>query len=334
MSISRVKQCTICPIRVDGEAGYLRHMRQVHGNDRLFGTNCPLCDSYFIFTNLKSFMNHLRNHHLGRSSQEMPPLSLLLDCNDFNLNNYGEIEIEQHEQHEQHEQQEQRILSWQYENHDPLDDIKNFYLKMLLKVREGHVLPGNVMKTMALSITCLLEIFSYHLLSKLHMNINNVISNNFNNDVEKTLFEISESEDSFISSCQIYFKFVKPKEIILPTGNKAYYIPLCDLLMNLFEKKDFYDSIKQENEIISKFHEEDIIYHYRNAKIGRQHHILNNNKNSLLLQLYSDDLGVVNPLIGKNAAHKLTTFYFSLDDLPSRHSSSLRHYVKGETADY
>ncbi|CAF1196037.1 unnamed protein product [Rotaria sordida] len=269
-------------------------------------------------------MNHFRNHHLGCSSQEMPPLPLLLDCNDFNLNNYGEIEIEQHEQKEQGEQQEQRILSWQYENHDSLDDIKKFYLKMLLKVREGHVLPGNVMKTMALSITCLLEIFSYHLLSKLHMNIDNAISNNFNNDVEKTLFEISKSEDSFISSCQIYFTFVKPKEIILPTGNKAYYIPLCDLLMNLFEKKDFYDSIKQEKELISQFHEQDIIYHYRNAEIGRQHHILNNKKNSLLLQLYSDDLGVVNPLMGKNAVHKLTTFYFSLDDLPSRHSSSLR----------
>ncbi|CAF4721737.1 unnamed protein product, partial [Rotaria magnacalcarata] len=35
------------------------------------------------------------------------------------------------------------------------------------------------------------------------------------------------------------------------------------------------------------------------------------------------DLGVVNPLMGKNATHKLTTFYFSIDDLPARLSSSL-----------
>jgi hypothetical protein len=27
--------------------------------------------------------------------------------------------------------------------------------------------------------------------------------------------------------------------------------------------------------------------------------------------------------MGKNATHKLTTFYFSIDDLPARHSSSL-----------
>ncbi|CAF5110098.1 unnamed protein product, partial [Rotaria sp. Silwood1] len=35
------------------------------------------------------------------------------------------------------------------------------------------------------------------------------------------------------------------------------------------------------------------------------------------------DVGVVNPLMGKNATHKLTTFYFSIDDLPARHNSSV-----------
>ena len=73
-------------------------------------------------------MNHFRNHGLGCSSIEKP-LSLQ-NCNDFTVNNYDEIEFEQ---------QKQRILLWQHENYDPLDDIKRFYLKMLLKVRDGHV---------------------------------------------------------------------------------------------------------------------------------------------------------------------------------------------------
>ena len=179
------------------------------------------------------------------------------------------------------------------------------------------------MMTMALSITCLLQSFSYHMLSKLHMNVDNSISYNFNNNVEKALFEISRNEDSFISFYRSYFKFVNPKEIRLPTGNKAYYIPLLDLLMSLFEKKDFYDSIRLEKQIISQFHRQDILYHYRNAEIGRQHHALNDKRNCLLLQLYSDDLGIVNPLMGKNATHKLTTFYCSIDDLSACHSSSL-----------
>ncbi|CAF4394288.1 unnamed protein product [Rotaria magnacalcarata] len=79
----------------------------------------------------------------------------------------------------------------------------------------------------------------------------------------------------------------------------------------------------EERKIISQFNGQDILYHYRNAEISRQRHVLNNKDNCLLLQLYSDDLGVVNPLMGKNATHKLTTFYFSIDDLPARLSSSL-----------
>jgi hypothetical protein len=157
----------------------------------------------------------------------------------------------------------------------------------------------------------------------LNINVDNPISRNINDDIEKILFEISKNEDSFISSCDLYFNFIKPKEIQLPTGNKAYYIPIRDVLMNLFKKKDFYDCIKKEKKYISQFDGQDILYHYRNAEIGRQHFILNVKENSLLLQLYCDDIGVVNPLMGKNATHKLTTFYFSIDDLPACHNSSL-----------
>ncbi|CAF4973308.1 unnamed protein product, partial [Rotaria sp. Silwood1] len=128
---------------------------------------------------------------------------------------------------------------------------------MLLKLRKGHVLPD----------------------------ADNPTSSNFNDDIEKTLFEISRNEESFISSCQLYFKFVKPKKIQLRNGNKAYYIPI------------------QEKKYISQFNGQDILYHYRNSEI--------------------DDVGVVNPLMGKNATHKLTTFYFSIDDLPTCNNSSV-----------
>ncbi|CAF1346614.1 unnamed protein product [Didymodactylos carnosus] len=194
---------------------------------------------------------------------------------------------------------------------------------MLLRLREGHVLPGNVMKTVASSVSCLLQTFCDGLLSKLNLDINNIISRDHYQWIEKILFEISRNEQSFIASCQEYFTFVKPIEIHLPTGSKAYYIPIRDVLLNLFEKCDFYECIKQEKKYISHFEGQDILYHYRNAEIGRQQLILQKKDNCLLLQLYSDDLGIVNPLMGRSSTHKLTTFYFSIDDLPARHNSSL-----------
>ena len=100
---------------------------------------------------------------------------------------------------------------------------------------------------MVLSLSCLIQIYSYYLLSKLNINADNAISCNFNDDIEKTLFKISRNENSFISSCQLYFKFVKPmRELQLRNENKAYYIPIRDVLMNLFEKHDFYKCIKEE----------------------------------------------------------------------------------------
>ncbi|CAF4215667.1 unnamed protein product, partial [Rotaria magnacalcarata] len=300
MSISNLQKCTICLSNVDRTThGYLRHLRQVHGNDHLFNISCPLCDSNFIYTNLKSFINHFRKHDFNSSGQDHSSLSLAPPFNDFNLDNHDDTDDSQ---------QIQQTSVWQSEHHGALDEIRKFYVKTLLKVREGHVLPGNIMKTMALSITCLLENFSYYLLSKLNINVDNVISYNFNNDIEKNIFEISRNEDSFIAACQSYFKFVKPKEILLPTGSKAYYIPLHQLLKNLFETQGFYDCVKQEKEFISQFHGQDIIYHYQNAEFGRQHPVLQHKTNCFSLQLYSDDLGVVNPL---------------MDDLPARHNYSL-----------
>jgi hypothetical protein len=220
-------------MNVDGVNGYLRHIRQVHGNDRQFGTHCPLCDSKFVFTYLKSFIHHIRKHVLHSSPDKEVSSSLSLDHDELSsLLNHDEINININDENE-------RQSLYKYEQHNPLEEIKKYYIKMLLKVREGHVLPGNVMKTMALSLSCLIQTFSYYLLSKLNMDVDNAISSNFNDDIEKTLFEISKNEDSFISSCQLYFNFVKPKEIQLRNGKKAYYIPIRDVLINLFEKKRF-----------------------------------------------------------------------------------------------
>jgi len=234
MPINQVEKCTICSMNVNGTNEYLRHIRQVHGNDRQLGTNCPLCESKFVFTNLKSFIHHIRKHVLYSSSNTEVSLSLLPDHDEININNNDEYE--------------QQPL-YEYEQHYPLEEIKKFYIKMLLKLREGHVLPGNVMKTMALSLSRLIRTFSYYLLPKLSINADNSIACNFNDVIEKTLFEISRNEDSFISSCQLYFKFVKLKEIQLCNGNKTYYIPVRDVLMNLFEKNDFYECIKEEKNI-------------------------------------------------------------------------------------
>lgn len=46
-------------MNVNDISGYLRYIRHVHGHDRQFGTHCPLCESKFVFTYLKSLIHHV-----------------------------------------------------------------------------------------------------------------------------------------------------------------------------------------------------------------------------------------------------------------------------------
>ncbi|CAF4688377.1 unnamed protein product, partial [Rotaria magnacalcarata] len=81
-----------------------------------------------------------RKHDFNSSGQDHSSLSLAPPFNDFNLDNHDDTDDSQ---------QIQQASVWQSEHHGALDEIRKFYVKMLLKVREGHVLPGNIMKTMA-----------------------------------------------------------------------------------------------------------------------------------------------------------------------------------------
>lgn len=306
-------RCTLCSIDTRDANEYIRHVRKVHGNDRFFGTDCPLCDSKFVYSNIKSFIHHLRTHSSENTSTE----EILSSFSSRFEENFARELIDQ-------EVGQVSIISEQvFEQLYDLDELKKLYVKMLLKIREAHVLPGHVMKTMASSITGLFQIFFDCLSSRMNLSMNAIESCSLNDEIEKFFFDISRNEESFISHCRMYFKLVKPKEVLLPTGNKSYYVPIRELLDNLFQMKDFRQCITAEKKLIAEFDGQDIIYHYRNAEIGRQNRLLNEHNDSFLLQLYSDDLGVVNPLMGKNTEHKLSTFYFSVDDLPASKNSSL-----------
>ena len=74
---------------------------------------------------------------------------------------------------------------------------------------------------------------------------------------------------------------VRPKEILLSIDKKTYYVSIRELLIIFFGNKEVYETVKTEKKLISEFNQQDIIYHYRNEEIGRQHRILNNNNNCL-----------------------------------------------------
>ena len=63
----------------------------------------------------------------------------------------------------------------------------------------------------------------------------------------------------------------------------------------------------------------DLIFSFRDCIKGKKIH-----KQSFLIQLYVDDIGVTNPIGPKKGQHKLTMVYFMLEDVPDPFRSMLQ----------
>ncbi|CAF4219909.1 unnamed protein product, partial [Rotaria magnacalcarata] len=66
---------------------------------------------------------------------------------------------------------------------------------------------------------------------------------------------------------------------------------------------------------------------YRDGTEAKDNSLLKLNPNVFLIQFYSDGIGVTNPIGPKKDEHKLTLYYFVLEDLPDVVRSMLHQLV-------
>ena len=69
------------------------------------------------------------------------------------------------------------------------------------------------------------------------------------------------------------------------------------------------ENIQQQR--ISVENDSDLMFSIRDGQYGNRF-----DEDSLLIQLYLDDIGLTNPLGAKRDKHKMTMIYFSLEDVP------------------
>jgi hypothetical protein len=131
MFIHSVQEFTVSSMDIHGTNAYLRHIRKVHENDDRYGMTCPLCDSKFIYTDVKSVIHHLRKH----------------------------------------------------------------------TYRALHVT-----KTIAMSMSGLLQMFSNCLSSKLNISANNILWYSLNDDIQRHLFSITRNQESLCSLLSTLFQ--------------------------------------------------------------------------------------------------------------------------------
>ncbi|CAF2847466.1 unnamed protein product [Rotaria sp. Silwood2] len=205
--------------------------------------------------------------------------------------------------------------------HITFNKIAEFYTRFLLELREYHLLPQKIVQSISFYISMLLDMAVK--LIKRKTSTSAFISTNDLDiafvHINSIINSISKSEYQFLKQCTKHFNYEAPTKIILNTDDQqAYYIPLKQSLKSMLENEQLLKSIIDNINALSNCaaNDQDLIVSNRQGRsiisnISRQA-----NKNVLLLKLYTDGLSITNPLGAERDSHKLTCFYYLLDDMP------------------
>ncbi|CAF4248046.1 unnamed protein product, partial [Didymodactylos carnosus] len=234
-----------------------------------------------------------------------------------------------------------------------MNDFQKHYALFLLELREEHLLPLHVINSITCNVVHLLDIVWKLLSQKSDKNdilapaatsIHSCAGPSVRLDVAKNVIDeiishvqsTTKSEYHFNKLCENFFGYLSPTEILLSappatqsaptTLNRssqdfAYYVPIRESLRRILAKEEMIplliDNIQQQQQQTKK--DDDLMFSYRDAQNGR-----NVNSNSFLLQLYTDGVGLTNPIGPKKDMHKVTFYYYLLEDIPDIFRSLLQ----------
>ncbi|CAM4953821.1 unnamed protein product [Rotaria socialis] len=201
------------------------------------------------------------------------------------------------------------------------DILLKLYTHFLLELREYHLLPQKVVQLISSNISNLLEVILKLIKTKQSASVLTVVDlETIFTHVNKLITSISKNEYTFLKQCQKHFNYELPIEIVLNTSeDHAYYIPLKISLSHLLHSGELLDTINNNTQslIIQSNKDNDLILSNRQCRSIKSNTSNRKNSDFLLLKLYSDGIGITNPIGPKKDSHKFTCFYFLLDDLPN-----------------
>ncbi|CAF5199422.1 unnamed protein product, partial [Rotaria magnacalcarata] len=209
------------------------------------------------------------------------------------------------------------------------------YVRFLLDLREGHLLPQSIIKSITNYFTAMLNILFKIIHHQATQSSNSLLIPLA--DIEKLILQIKTSmcnitknEHQFSKRCEEHFGYVAPCEIkINDQGDCGYYVPIERSIKNLLNKPDVITYLidNLNDNIVQTKKDPDLMLTYRDGTEAKDNSLLKLNPNVFLIQFYSDGIGVTNPIGPKKDEHKLTLYYFVLEDLPDVVRSMLHQLV-------
>ena len=191
-----------------------------------------------------------------------------------------------------------------------------FDTRFLLQLREYHLLPQQIVQSISSYICTLFDMILKLIKTKLSSSVMSIIDSEIAfTHINRVITSISKNEYTFLKQCQKYFYYETPVEIVLNTAEDcAYYIPLKTSLPHLLYSGELLNAISDNIQSLATQSDidNDCILSNRQCRSVKANISINKKSNSLLLKLYTDGIGITNPIGPKKNAHKFTCFYFLL----------------------
>ncbi|CAF1322994.1 unnamed protein product [Adineta steineri] len=319
-------------------AELFKHIQYVHNGQLDFKVRCelgPLCGR--VYSTFAGYKSHIYREHADLLNKDLyrKEMQITTDTHDdeiLSATNYATQSVVNTQIYDGENEQDE---SERETETDDEDTIRWPLLTETIARSEGHCLPQNIIQTITSGLKSLIELI-YQLLrmknqkttinsvtndSILLTDVNEVISN-----ITERITDITKNEHRFLKLCKKYFSYTPAKEIKLENPDQiAYYIPIECSIQQMLKKPDVLTMlIKNFNENVNRnIMDTDLMFNFRHGLLGKQHTVLKNKPDALLLQLYIDDIGLTNPIGAKKDTQKVTMIYFQLEDLPDTIKSML-----------
>ncbi|CAF1957432.1 unnamed protein product [Rotaria magnacalcarata] len=336
-----------CPLCITANvfqtySSLFKHIREYHRDDPSFGIRCELtvfCG--FRYSTFDSYRRHIYRCHrslIDSSDDSKNNISSGIDdihfmedfSSDASFND--ESSIADNSDSSIYVDEEVDEMEYNFLNMNPitvpvkedklsLKEFAEFYTRVLLELREYHLLPQKIVQCISSFISTLLDM-TFKLI-KIKTSTSAFIPTNDLDivfaQVISIINSISKNEYQFLKQCKNFFNYEAPTEIILNKNEeRAYYIPLKQSIRTMLQNetllKSITDNINSFSNYVAK--DKDLILSNRQGCCIKSNMSRRENSNVLLLKLYTDGISVTNPIGAKRDFHKFTCFYYLLDDMP------------------
>lgn len=343
--------CSLCFYNRDFRSfvKLFRHVGTFHRSDPSFQVTCNLSSSCGIsYKSYAAYKAHVYRYHFDLLQTAPIDSTGSSSFEDNEIFIPSTDDVNDHDTEEE-SNEEDRIFADFASSHDneniegatTLADIKRIYVRFLIQLREEFLLPKTIISVISSNIVCLLESLDSLLQQQRfpftpeatttmasertkHVIESDVITTTVR-DMSRTIEATTRSEHEFVHLCRRIMKYETPNEIILSDpGDRpecGYFVPVSRTLSLLFHHPQILPLVSRNLKCQRKCaaNDDDLMFSLREGNFG-----MRIDDESLLIQLYIDDIGLTNPIGPRKDRHKMTMVYFLLEDMPDKHRSQVQ----------